>query len=111
MGPEVLLLESDVLGYPDAKLGAILIGNYLRLLGERQNLPNYIILLNGGVRLATAGSSALEHLRKLEERGVEIISCSTCVDYFGIEPEIAVGKIDGMKRIQDILEKHRVLTV
>ena len=111
MSWEVILLESDTLGEPDAKLGAILISNYLRLLGERDKLPKFIVLLNGGVRLATKASAVLEHLIKLEERGVKVISCLTCVEYFGIEHEIAVGKIDGMKSIQGILEEHSVLTV
>jgi selenium metabolism protein YedF len=108
---EVILLESDTLGAPDTKLGAILISNYLRLLSERENLPEFIILLNGGVRLATKASEALEYLKRLEERGVAIISCLTCAEYFGIESDIAVGKIEGMKSIQDILEAHTVLTV
>jgi selenium metabolism protein YedF len=108
---DVILIESDTLGEPDAKLGAVLMSNYLRLLSEREKLPDYIVLLNGGVRLATRASSVLEYLKKLEDRGVEIVSCLTCVEYFGIESDIAVGKIDGMKSIQSILEDHSVLTI
>jgi hypothetical protein len=92
---EVILIESDTLGSPDSKLGAILMSNYLRLLGERDYLPKYIVLLNGAVRLAVKGSGVLEHLKKLEERGVEIV----------------VGKIDGKKSILGILESQQVLTV
>lgn len=111
MNWEAILIESDTLGSPDEKLGAILMSNYLRLLGERDYLPKYIVLLNAGVKLATTGSAVLEHLKKLEERGVAIISCLTCVEYFGIESETAAGRIDGMKSILDILESHQVLTV
>lgn len=111
MSYEVLLLESDTLGSPDEQLGAVLISNFLRLLGEAESVPKYIILLNAGVQLATQGSNVLEHLKALEKRGVQVISCTTCVDYFGIEPAIAVGKIDGMRSIIDILSRHRVLTV
>ena len=48
-------MESNTLGAPDDKLGAILMSNCLRLLGQRQDLPEFIILLNGGVLLATKG--------------------------------------------------------
>lgn len=108
---EVILINSDAMGAPDEKLGRILSGNFLRLLGERETLPEYIILLNGGLRLATRGSDTLEHLQYLEQRGVKIVICRTCVDYFDIESEIAVGQIDGMVRIIDILSSYNVLTV
>ena len=111
MVSQVVLLESNTLGAPDEKLGAILIGNCLRLLGQRQDLPEYIVLLNGGVLLATKGAETLEHLQALEQKGVKIVSCRTCVDYFDIEKDIAVGVIDGMVAILEILSTHNVITI
>lgn len=111
MTNEVVLINSDTLGAPDAKLGAILTSSFLRLLGQRAEVPKIIILLNAGVKLAVKGAETVEFLKVLEERGVAIISCRTCVDYFGIEADIAVGQIDGMIRIQDELTSHQVLTI
>lgn len=111
MANDAVLIGSDVLGSPDRELGRVLVGNFLRLLGEREELPLYIILWNGGALLAADDSPHLDYLKRLQERGVTVVICRTCVEYFGLEGKIAVGEIDGMVRILDILSKHQVLTI
>lgn len=108
---EAILLGSDTLGSGDEALGRILVCNFLRNLADRETPPNYIVLWNAGVKTATRDASTLEYLKKLEERGVKIVLCRTCVEYFGIEKDIAAGKIDGMVGILEILSTHQVLTV
>jgi selenium metabolism protein YedF len=108
---KVILIESDAIGSPDEKLGRLLMVNFLKNLGAGGHVPSYIILLNGGVLLASKDSDALEHLCKFEEGGVKIISCRTCVEYFDVERKLAVGEIDGMPRIVELLSTHTVLTV
>jgi hypothetical protein len=108
---EVVLIGSDKLGSSDAKLGKLLMSSFLRLLGRRDELPRYIILWNQGVELAEVSAEAVDFLKALEDRGVKIISCRTCVEYFGLQERIGAGEIDGMVRIQDILASHQVLTV
>mgnify|MGYP005840542953 FL=1 len=70
-----------------------------------------MILWNAGVKLAAANSAAIDHIKRLVARGVTVICCRTCVEYFGLEEEIAVGEIDGMVRIQEVLLTRQVLTV
>lgn len=111
MTNEVVLITGDTLGSPDEKLGAILMSSFLRLLGQRETMPEFIILLNAGIKLATKGAETVEFLEILEEKGVKIISCRTCVEYFDLEAETAVGMIDGMVRIQNELMTHPVLTI
>lgn len=111
MAKSAVLIGSDVLGGPDRNLGQILIGNFLRLLGERAELPDHIVLWNAGVLLATEGAPTLDYLLRLQERGVKIVICRTCIEFFGVEDKIAAGEVDGMVRIQDILTSHQVLTV
>lgn len=108
---DAILIGSDGLGSPDQKLGEILLGNFLRILGDRETLPKYIILWHGGVKTAARGSDTLGFLQTLEQRGVEIVICRTCVEFYGIEDEIAVGKVDGMVRMLDIMGSNSVLTV
>jgi selenium metabolism protein YedF len=108
---EVVLIGSDMLGSRDEKLGRLLMSSFLRLLGQREELPLYIILWNQGVELADKGAETLEFLQALESRGVKIICCRTCVEYFGLQKRIGVGQIDGMVGIQSVLADHRVLTV
>ncbi|MHB9038028.1 MAG: DsrE family protein [Armatimonadota bacterium] len=107
----MILIGSEGMGSSDEKLGHILLGNFLRILGDREVLPKYIILWNSGVKNAAKDSDTLDHLKTLQERGVEIISCRTCVEYFGLENEMAAGVIDGMARILEILASHQVLTI
>lgn len=108
---DVILIGSDTLGTSDEKLGKLLMSNFLRLLGQRRELPQYIILWNCGVKLAAANSETVDFLRILQDRGVQIILCRTCLEYFGLEDNIGAGEIDGMVRIQDVLTNHHVLTV
>ena len=111
MVSEVVLVGGEGMGSPDAKLGRLLLGNFLRLLGDRESVPEYVVLWNGGVKTATADAETLGSLKRIEERGVKVVLCRTCVEYFGVADEIAVGEIDGMARILEILSSHRVLTV
>jgi intracellular sulfur oxidation DsrE/DsrF family protein len=99
------------MGSPDEKLGHILLGNFLRILGDREDLPKYIVLWNSGVKNAISNSDILEYLKTLQNRGVEIISCRTCVEYYDLDDDMAAGIVDGMARIVDILATHQVLTI
>ena len=108
---QAILIQNDMMGGPDETLGRILMGNFVRLLSQREGLPAYIVLINGGLRLAVKGAEALEHLQRLQQLGVKIVISRTCVDYFDIEKDIAIGEIDGMVRIMDILSSHAVVTV
>jgi len=111
MTRRVVLIQSDVLGGPDEGLGRILMATYLRVLSGKQDLPGAIVLLNAGVMLARRGDETSEHLSALRSRGVDILLCRTCVDYFGIESDVSVGEIRGMADIQDTLSSHDVLTL
>ena len=108
---EVVAVNSDMLGSPDEKLGRLLMSTFLRLLSQRDAVPKYLILYNAGVKLALRDSETVEFVKALQERGVCVILCQTCVDYLGIEDGIGAGEIDGMVRIQEILLNHSVLTV
>jgi len=107
----IILIWSEGLGEGDDVLGGLIMANFLRLLGERESKPRYLICWNAGVKLMTQGSRSLEHLRNLEQAGVDILACRTCCEFFGIEEQIAVGRISGMPEIQELLLKHSVLSV
>ncbi|MFC1893510.1 hypothetical protein ACFLYR_05720, partial [Chloroflexota bacterium] len=78
----------------DDKLGSILMASYLRLLGEREDKPKSIIFWNTGVNLVCEGSQVLKHIQKLESAGVEILACTTCLEYFDL-----IDKLIGENRI------------
>ena len=110
MQHDVILIGQAGLGAGN-QLGGLILANFLRLLGEGECLPKHVILWNEGVRIAVEGSDWIEHLKRLEERGVKIISCLTCIEFLGLEGRIAAGEIGNMAQIQDILFSSKVLTV
>jgi intracellular sulfur oxidation DsrE/DsrF family protein len=76
---------------------------FLRVLGESKEKPETIIFWNTGVKLVCEGSRVLGHLRKLEEQGVTLLACTTCLEYFELENKIVVGKPTTMvKSIQSM---------
>jgi hypothetical protein len=62
-------------------------------------LPWRVIFVNGGVRLASEGSELLTHLRDLENLGVELLSCGTCLDFFGLKEKLKAGRASNMFEI------------
>jgi len=87
----------------------MLMANFLRLLGESQDRPGSIIFWNTGVRLACEGSPVLNRLKLIEEQGVELLACTTCLEHFELTDKLAVGKpTNMMKSIQAMLSGDMV---
>ena len=100
-----ILIQSEGLGTGDEKLGKLLLANFLRLLGEKEDKPKAISFWNAGVKLVCKGSQVLEHIRKLESAGVEILACTTCLEYFNLVEKLSVGKPTTMaKSIEAMLD-------
>jgi intracellular sulfur oxidation DsrE/DsrF family protein len=97
----VILITNKGMGKGPEELQLTLIGKYLQLLDQNGELPAAICFYTEGVKLATDGSPVLEQLRVLEKKGVRLIVCSTCLDYFGLADQLALGIAGGMN---DILE-------
>ena len=92
MPSKTILIQSEGLGRGDEELGGLLMSNFLRLLNESREKPAQLVFWNTGVRLVCEGSWALEHLKALEEHGVEILACRTCLDFFELSDKLRVGK-------------------
>lgn len=109
MPSKTILVQSDVLGRGNDELGQLLMANFLRLLGESKDKPAALVFWNTGVRLVGEGSWALGHLKTLEEQGVEILACRTCLDYFELTDKLAIGKPTNMlKSIQSMLTSDMI---
>ncbi|MFO8060196.1 MAG: sulfurtransferase-like selenium metabolism protein YedF [Bacillota bacterium] len=107
----VILLQSDVLG-ADAGLGRILVRSFIHTIADDDYLPRVMIFLNRGVYLTCAGSAVLEDLLVLQSRGVQILSCGTCLDYFDLKDELSVGSVTNMYTIEETLTRAgRVLSL
>lgn len=103
-GPLVLLVPSEQFGRGDApELGALLTRGFFHTLGEVQPLPDKVIFLNSGVKLVVQGSPVLEDLQALAAQEVEILACGTCLGYFGLTDQVAVGQVSNMYTIAETL--------
>lgn len=97
----VILITSNGMGRADEKLGQMLMVKYLELLTHNDSLPAAICFYTDGVKLVCNGSPVLEQLRGIEDKGVRLIVCSTCLNYFDLSEKVQVGIVGGMS---DIIE-------
>jgi selenium metabolism protein YedF len=93
---DVVFITTDKLGTGDERLGGILMKAFLNTLWDNEPKPARIIFMNSGVKLTVEGSDVLEALMLLEQDGVQIFSCGTCLDYYGIKDKLTVGKVTNM---------------
>jgi selenium metabolism protein YedF len=106
----VAYINSQFLGIGDDALGAILMRAFLKTLLEMENKPSPLIFINSGVKLTSEGSEVLESLRVLAGGGVEILSCGTCLDFYGLKEKLRVGIVSNMYDIaQSLLEADTII--
>ena len=97
----VVVINSQFMGSGDPELGKILMKGFIYTLSEMDFLPKTILLYNEGVKLAIEGSESLNDLLVLETRGVEILSCGTCLNFYGITEKLKAGTITNMYTIAE----------
>jgi len=95
----VIVITSDKLGQGAEELGKVLMKSYTYALTETTTLPKVVLFLNSGVKLTVKGSEVLENIKKLEDLGVEIVSCGTCLDFYQIKDKLQVGIVGNMYSI------------
>ncbi len=100
----VLVFTRAGLGHADPALQGRLAATFLSLIDEHALLPAKILFYTEGVRLVCEGSPVLDKLQVLETRGVELIICRTCLDYFGLLDKVRAGVVGGMTDIIAAME-------
>ncbi len=108
---KVYFIRSDVLGNGEEELGELLIKGFIYTLTETAPLPKSIIFINEGVKLPTLNKEIKQNLKILEEAGVEILSCGTCLEYYNLEDKLKVGEVTNMYTIVERLNSNLVVTV
>ena len=101
----VILFTRNGLGEGPEGLQQALVVKYLSLLAQEEQKPSQILFYTEGVKLVCEGSPVLGWLRNLEEAGVELIVCSTCLEYFELSDQVRVGKVGGMFGILAALQQ------
>ena len=97
----VVVIGTSCLGSGDDTLGATLMKGFLYALSQQERLPRTILFYNGGAKITTEGSVSIEDLKNMEAQGVEIRTCGTCLNYYGLTDKLAVGSVTNM---YDIVE-------
>jgi selenium metabolism protein YedF len=106
----VVYINSHLLGYGDEVLGSFLMKSFLKTLLDLDPKPSRLILVNSGVQLAAENSKVLESLQSLSEKGVEIVCCGTCVDFYELKGKMKAGVVSNMYDIiQSMVDADRVI--
>ncbi len=100
--PLVYLFDSDFIG-TNRDLGKVLVNGFLNTIPSLPKRKSTIVLISNGVKLATSGSYVLDTLKQLEQTGVTILICGTCLDFFKIREKVAAGTISNALEIMEAL--------
>ena len=103
----VVVLSANVMGTGDEKLGTSLMKAFVFAVTKQDQLPETIVCYNTGAYLTCEGADTLEDLKALEAEGVNILTCGTCLDFYGIKDKLAVGTVTNMYEIVEVMEKAK----
>ena len=95
----VVVISSDRMGSGNDALGKVLIKGFIFAITQLDKLPKTMLFYNGGATLTAEGSDSLEDLKHLEEQGVEILTCGTCLNYYELTDKLQVGSVTNMYTI------------
>jgi len=102
-GPTVFVIAGDTMGKGSDELGVVLLKAFIHTAIDLEAGPDVMIFYNAGVKLAAEGSDFLDDLKELEKKGVKMLVCGTCVNYFNLTGKIAVGIVSNMYDIAGTL--------
>jgi selenium metabolism protein YedF len=99
----VVFISGDEIGRGERELGIALMKSFLYASAEADDAPSKIVFMNTGVRLVTESDETAAHVKTLEDRGVEVLVCGTCLDFYGLKEQLKVGLVSNMYDIQSAL--------
>ena len=95
----VVVISSKAMGHGGDELGTALMKGFIYALSQQETLPDTILFYNGGANIPVEGSVSLEDLKNMEAQGVEILTCGTCLNFYGLTEKLAVGQVTNMYTI------------
>lgn len=105
----LVVLSANVMGKGEEKLGKALMKAFVFALTKQDQLPETILCYNSGAYLTCEGADTLEDLKSLEAEGVTILTCGTCLDFYGIKDQLAVGSVTNMYDIVERMEAAKTI--
>ena len=104
-GDFVIAVDTATMGRGNDELGKVLMKGFIFAVTQLEKLPKTILFYNGGATLTTEGSDSLDDIKSLEAQGVEIKTCGTCLNYYGLTDKLKVGEVTNMYDIVETLAK------
>lgn len=105
----VIVFSANVMGTGEEKLGTSLIKAFVFAVTKQDVLPETVLCYNTGAYLTCEGADTLEDLKILEAEGVNILTCGTCLDFYGIKDKLAVGSVTNMYEIVEKMEQAKTI--
>lgn len=106
MSEYLVVMDSDQVGSGEVALGKTLAKSFISVLAQETELPKEILLFNSGVLLAKSGADTVEDLQTLSDKGVSIKACGTCVSFYEMGDQLAVGEETNMRYILEQLRSY-----
>ncbi len=103
LSKKVIFIQSNMMGGHNEDLGKILINGFVFTLTQVKPYPKAVVLVNQGVELSTINEETVENLKVLENKGTNVVSCGTCLDFLDLKDKLNVGEISNMYDIVEIL--------
>lgn len=101
----VVVIASETMGEGDEDLGKLLMKGFIYALTQQESLPSTILFYNGGAKLTCEDAPTLEDLKSMEAQGVEILTCGTCLNHYGLSEKLQVGSVTNMYVIAEKMTK------
>ena len=104
-GNKVIVISANQMGSGSEELGKTLLKGFIYAVTQQDELPKTMLFYNSGVDMTCEDSPSLEDLKSLEAQGVNIMSCGTCLNYYGLSEQLMVGSVTNMYDIVETMEK------
>ena len=112
LGNWSIFVNKEIIGAGNDELGKSLMKMFIYTISEGEDLPKSILFMNGGVKVPTLNNQAIEHLKVLQDKGVELLVCGACLNFYELEEKLEVGKISNMYDITNAMkEASKVITI
>ncbi len=104
-----VIIRSAGMGVCDQTLSETLMKGFIHTLVVKEKLPRHIILYGEGVKLTCTGSESIEDLKVLEEKGVKVLSCGICLDFYELTDDLQVGGVTTMGEVVEIIAESECI--
>ena len=112
LGNWAIFVNKEIIGAGNDELGQSLMKMFFYTISEGEDLPKSILFMNGGVKVPTLNDQAIEHLKVLQDKGVELLVCGACLNFYELENKLEVGTISNMYDITNAMkEASKVITI